>query len=553
MIGSEQRAGVGQTIPPPRVMSPSDISPKVRRIAWRDAMAAVVLVLAYLPLAGGLLREGWSGPHYKYVPIALLCAGVLMTRAWRQSGLAQPVTNSRVAVLLGMAWAILLVAILAWSPALGAVSALLLMIAALDTRGGWPLLRHYAPALTLLGLAIPLPHGVVSQLSAGFQGLVARGAAAVLDRLSVPNLRSGTILELADRHWIVDEAASGADGMLLVFAITIFYAFSARRSVLTIAMLLAAALFWAVTAAIARVAGVAYLAAQAGGSLSRGWPTASAGLVAVAATLLLVLSTDRLFWVLGAVSRRRRFFNEVRISRRAVPLPGAAYGAPPGRRGRVSWRFTAAFGLLAMIQLPLIHAASASRADARRKLDTLTADTLPAAWGSWQRLGFEVKQRPEGHPLGSRSRIWRYLRSSVQATLAADDPAPSTGVVTTYFQGLGWTVTESTRSVEGPARNFREYRLDKPLGRSAHLFVARFDAREQPLDVAPGSRLDRSGSFLPRLAEPGGPAAASHRVELLVENPRPLTEDEVGQARVFFRFALHRLHESARQPEEVRP
>ena len=70
-----------------------------------------------------------------------------MTRAWHQSGLAQPDANARDAVLLGMAWAVLLVAILAQSPALGAVSALVMATAILDARGGWPLVKRYAPAL----------------------------------------------------------------------------------------------------------------------------------------------------------------------------------------------------------------------------------------------------------------------------------------------------------------------------------------------------------------------------------------------------------------------
>jgi exosortase len=552
LSGPQVKASMSQTISP-RVTRLSGTNSTVRRIAWRNATAAVVLALAYLPLTAGLWEEGWSGPYYKFVPVALLCAGILMTRAWRQSGWAQPEAHSRDAVLLGMAWAILLVAVLAWSPALGAVSALLLVIALLDARGGWPLLRHYAPALALLCLALPLPHSVVSRLSLAFQGLVTRGAATVLDRLAVPNLRSGIILELADRQWLVDEAASGADGVLLVLAITLFYAFSARRSALSIVLLLAAALFWAVAVAVARVAGVAYLGAQRGEDLLRNWPTAALGLVAVAATLALVFSADRLWWVLGAVSRRCRFWNQAQIPRQTVAIPNTADCASLPLRMWVSWQFTAAFGLLAMIQLPLIYAAGASRADARRKLDTLSADTLPAAWENWQRLGFEARRRPAGHPLGSRSRIWRYRRGSLQATLAVDDPAPSPGVLTPYFQGLGWTVTESTGSAEGVGGNFREYRLDKPLGRSAQMFVGRFDAREQPLDVASSGRFDQAGSFLARLAEPGVPAAASHQVELLVECPRPLTEDEVGQARVFFRFAQHLLHEFARQPEEVRP
>ena len=447
---AEERAVISQTIAP-CVIGLSQTSSGVQRIVWRNATAVVVLVLAYLPLTAGLLEEGWSGPHYKFVPLALLCAGVLTMRAWRQPGLAQAQSadNSRDAVLLGMAWATLLAAILAWSSALWAVSALLLVIALLDGRGRWPLLRRYTPALALLCLTVPLPHSVVSRLSLGFQSLVTRGAATVLDRLAVPNLRSGIILELSDRQYLVDEAASGADRVLLALVITMFYAFSARRSALSIVILLAAALFWAMAAGVARLAGVAYLAAQPGESLSRGWPTAALGPVAVAATLALVLSTDRLLWVLEAVSRRCRFWIQEQIPRRAEAIPDIDDCASPQPRGLVSWQFTAAFGLLAMFQVPLFCARSATQADATRKLDTLTEETMPAAWGSWQRLGFEARQRPAGHPLGSRSRVWRYRWGSVQATLAVDDPAPSSGALTPYFQSLGWTVTESTGSAEG--------------------------------------------------------------------------------------------------------
>ena len=465
-------------------------------------------------------------------PGRLLVAGVLMTRAWRQSGLAKLDANSRDAVLLGMAWAILLVAILAWSPALGAVSALLLVMALIDARGGWPLLRHYAPALALLCLALPLPHSVVSRLSLGFQSLVTRGAATVLDRVAVPNLRSGIILELADRQWLVDEAASGADAVLLVLAITTFYAFSAWRSALSILVLLAAALFWAVTVGVARVAGIAYWAAQGGQGLSGGWPTASVGLVAVAATLALVLSTDRLLRVLMAVLRRCRFLIQAQIPHRAVAIPNTTDCLSPQPRALVSWQFTVAFGLLAMIQLPLIYAAGASRADARRKLDTLTADTLPATWGSWQRLGFEARQRPAGHPLGSRSRVWRYRWGPVQATLAVDDPAPSSGALTPYFRSLGWTVTESTGSATGSATSASTDWTSLWGGPLTCSWVGSTPASNLSTSSSSG-RFDKPESFFSRLAEGGGPSAASHQVELLVETLRPLTEDEVGQAARF--------------------
>ncbi len=71
--------------------------------------------------------------------------------------------------------------------------------------------------------------------------------------------------------------------------------------------------------------------------------------------------------------------------------------------------------------------------------------------------------------------------------------------------------------------------------------------------MASSRRSDEPGSFFSPLAEPGGPAAASHQVELLVESLRPLTDNETGQWRIFFRFAQHLLHEFARPPEEVRP
>ena len=48
---------------------------------------------------------------------------------------------------------------------------------------------------------------------------------------------------------------------------------------------------------------------------------ARSGPVAVAATLALVLSTDRLLWVLEAVSRRCRFWIQEQIPRRAEAIP----------------------------------------------------------------------------------------------------------------------------------------------------------------------------------------------------------------------------------------
>ena len=172
-----------------------------------------------------------------------------------------------------------------------------------------------------------------------------RGAGIVLDRLEVPNLRMGVILELADRQWVVDEAASGADAVLLVLAVTLFCALSARCSSLSIIMLLAAALCWAVVAGVVDVASVAYLAARRGVSLSRGWPTALPRLVAIAATLALVLSTDRLLSVLGAFVdstsvtslRRARIFG--RFSLPYCLLPTAYCLLVCGSAALARWRF----------------------------------------------------------------------------------------------------------------------------------------------------------------------------------------------------------------------
>ena len=105
---------------------------------------------------------------------------------------------------------------------------------------------------------------------------------------------------------------------------------------------------------------------------------------------------------------------------------------------------------------------------------------------------------------------------------------------------------------EGVVTNVREYRLEKPLGRSAHMFVGQFDAQDLPLDLASRRRFNQSGWLFQTLVDPGWPTAASHQIELLVESLRPLTEKEVGQARVFLRFTSHLLHEVVREPEEAR-
>ena len=315
----------------------------------------VVLVLA-ISITAGLLEEGWSGPHYKFVPLALLWpassrCGPGVSPVW-----PKPSPRTTRETRFSSAWP--------GHPAGGdpfAVpgtgshfrSVFGYRVRRRQRRVAAPEALHPNPCSFVPGHSPP--HSVVSQLSLGFQSLVTRGAATVLDRVAVPNLRSGIILELSDRQCLVDEAASGADRVLLVLVITMFYAFSAsvRPCRSSYCWRRPSSGLWRPELPALPVS-LTWRPSRERAFREDGRPPAL-GLVAVAATLALVLSTDRFLW-LREPSRGWLSFLDSSTnpasSRGDRPIPMTAHS----RRRLVSWQFTAAFGLLAMFQVPLFYA-----------------------------------------------------------------------------------------------------------------------------------------------------------------------------------------------------
>src|SRR5262249_15053610 len=149
-------------------------------------------------------------------------------------------------------------------------------------------------AWLLLWLAVPPPLELDRDLILWLQGWTTRWSSAVLDALGVFHLTAGNVVEVDGQLLLVEGACSGVNSLVSVLACALFLMLLAERPPLRSLLLLAAAVGWVLAANVARVVGVAWLAARAGIDVSAGWRHEAFGLALFAVAVVLIVSTDGL-------------------------------------------------------------------------------------------------------------------------------------------------------------------------------------------------------------------------------------------------------------------
>src|SRR5262249_45521662 len=158
-----------------------------------------------------------------------------------------------------------------YSPWLGAVAALVTVAALAYGIGGKSLLRRILPAWVFLWLLIPPPFGLDGRLISMLQTLTSRFAGRVLDTFGVFHVMAGNVVEVGEQRLLVEEACSGIHSFLTVLVVTVFFVLWARRPLLPAALLVVAAVGWALVGNVARVVGVTVFSTQWGFNVTTGW------------------------------------------------------------------------------------------------------------------------------------------------------------------------------------------------------------------------------------------------------------------------------------------
>jgi exosortase len=516
-------------------------------------LGGVALGLAYLPLLVAHLRQLWLRPHYGFLPFVLLGAAVLAVVRLR-GPLTRAAPPRGTTALAAAAWVLLVAAELLYSPWLGAVAALTALAAAALGAGGVPLLRRLGPCLAMLALLVPPPFELDRSLILALQRLTTAWAGLVLDYLGVPHVLAGNVVEINGRRLLVEEACSGINSLLPTLACSLFFVLLVRRPPVRAALLVAAAVAWALTANMARVVVVASLSASHGLDLTTGRRHEAVGFVLFGVVLALVWSTDKLLEFLAAPT--------------GAPMSASdpCVVAPPPRPWFAAWPVALAF-----LAVPALHFWAYGRADAREwpaaadAVAALDADALPACCALWERQGFTTETRDPGSSYGETSRAWTYRHGADVATASLDYPFPDWHDLTRCYTSQGWVIDEETVHDAAGAGDvpggYVEVKLSQPAYQCGYLLFCQFDGRGRPLPPRHGGArlaLSRHESALRQLGqlvrgspaappdEPGGPV---YQFQLLWEGSAPPTPVQQQQARVLFLEGWKSLRRH--WPEEV--
>lgn len=457
----------------------------LRRLGVSLALLGGIILLAYAPLLTAHAGYLWQRPYYQHLPIVPLAAAYVALR--RPPGILHPQCGKRRAswMLLGGAWGLLAVAVLAWSPWLGMVSALGLLLAVIYCVGGTALARQMLPAWSILWLLVPLPLGLDTKLVAALQPLVTRASSRVLDLLEVWHVPTGNVLVVDGRHLLVEESCSGVQSLYSLFACACLFLLWVGRPLVPALLLLVATLAASLLANVCRVVATAYLTVVWHTNVEDGWRHEAVGLVVFVVTLGLLVSWD------GFLSFFWHPAHSPRVPKHAPPsgAPNIVPSAGEERRianvlrwwavlidARLSTKLLMiAYGLVAGLQVSayLVENFSVRAARPTAVGMTFDAELLPAAWGDWRRRDFnEHLEKPEG----LMSASWTYKTPAGLGVVSVTMPFFDWHPLEICYQSQGWTLEDYeerlARTPTDVSDAFVAVRFRKPLQSYGYLYYS---------------------------------------------------------------------------------
>jgi exosortase len=222
-------------------MTPAVASPVKAQLPWAKlAWFGLLIVICYAPVLRLLIWQ-WSNDedmsHGFFVP---LIVGFII---WQRRGELmelKPQPDWRGLLLVAYSGIQLMLGTLGTELFTARTAFVLTLIGAVWTLGGAPYLKKLAFPLFLLFLMVPIPSVIYNQITFPLQKVASEFAEWALTALSIPVLREGNILDLADQRLSVVEACSGIRSLLtLTFLSLVWGYFFEKRTWIRVALFLA--------------------------------------------------------------------------------------------------------------------------------------------------------------------------------------------------------------------------------------------------------------------------------------------------------------------------
>ena len=259
----------------------------LRRLLGGWQLALMALGVCWFLFFNAVHGEWQTNPQYGYGYVVPLLGLALLWRAWPHRPAAAPGEG----LALGLVAGTLLLLLLPWRLAIEANPEWRLLywfggfqIAGLSLcyfyfAGGWPWVRHFAPALLFMLIAAPWPMNLEQAIVQNLMRFVAALTVEVAGVLGIPAIQHGNLIEVGAGVVGIDEACSGVRSLQSALMLSLFlgelHRFSWRRR----AGLLGASLVFVLIANLCRTTFLVWAAASRGLHQMEAWHDTAGNLV----------------------------------------------------------------------------------------------------------------------------------------------------------------------------------------------------------------------------------------------------------------------------------
>ncbi len=417
--------------------------PKITNRTWSgwiggwtrwDWFALVLPLLALSPLAIAEMRFLWGKQHMQFFPLALAAVGWFVVHEGRSD--AYPARIRIGIASLGAYGNLILVAVASllhssWLAHLSCITALSVWM--LGKFGNLSILRMVGISGIAL-ITLPFPFNGDQDLVHALQGFSSFTCSRMMDATGILHVRTGNVMEIAEKKLFVEEACSGVDSQYALMAVAGVLLLVGRASFWVSLVTIVTVPIWAILGNILRIFSIVIGFEYFNIDLSVGTLHTILGLVSFSLAAWAHWSSVQflnwLEWMFAPQSVGIQYSPTglgrvpASVGKLGLLLAGAlVLFAPPG--------WVAFTGMIFRSHVPNL---------ADTLVEALPGDgsSIPAALGPL--ADFQTVQRSRGDRLGQCSRVWRVNKRDGSQTVAIDLPFRGWHQLWSCYEMSGWTV-----------------------------------------------------------------------------------------------------------------
>ena len=453
---------------------PVDYDEAPEDIPKNQTLLLLLALFGFAPLLTQFFFNLWQFDTYQFFPMALAGGVALFLRAIRE--VEQPLTSGGFFVplfLIPLALLILACASMLWSPWLGALSFLLMILGVTWGFGGWHFLKAILPSWFVFLTVLPPPLKLDERFALLLQGWAVAGSSRILDTLLIPHERTGLVIEIPGMRLLVEEACSGINSILFMTFICVFYAMWMRRSVFFTVFLYIFTIGCVLAGNLVRIVSGAWAWYYYQVEILTGWKHEAIGLFLTATYIALIILAEK-----KLRNPSRAYSGPDHES--SIAQPSLLSSLHLGGAFKFLTVLLVFLGLVQLVRGWDFH----TQREGAKKVNTTHFDgsaffELPLEIDGWKLVGEPKPQsKTAAYEDGVHSHIWKLQKNGMQAIVSLDYPFFGYHDVTVCYRNSGWTVNESKLLQAAAENGFipnMEIVLAKPGGVKAILLYSTVD------------------------------------------------------------------------------